>query len=241
MYGWIARESPDFLCLQETKAHYDQLSAELRAPVDGEGNPYFVYWAQAQRRGYSGTAIFSRREARSFTFLGVDEFDAEGRVVAADYGDFTLVSAYFPNSQDAGARIDYKIRFCDAMLAYCDRLVAEGRNVVVAGDYNIAHEPIDLARPKENEGTAGYLPEERAWMTKYLDAGYADTFRRLHSEPRNYSWWTYRVPSARENNIGWRIDYHCVNEAFMSAVNGAAIHPGVTGSDHCPVSLELDI
>lgn len=241
LYDWIARESPDFLCLQETKAHFDQLPDELRMPVDSGGKPYYIYWAQADRRGYSGAAIFSRREAKSVSFLGTAEFDAEGRTMAADFGDFILVSAYFPNSQEAGARLDYKLRYCDAMLSYCDGLVREGRHVVVAGDYNIAHTAIDLARPKENEGNAGYLPEERDWMSKFIGSGYVDTFRTLHPEPGHYSWWTYRVPSARENNIGWRLDYHCVDEGFMPAVRAAAIHPGVTGSDHCPVSLDLDI
>lgn len=241
LYAWIARESPDFLCLQETKAHLDQLPAELRNPVDAEGKPYHVYWAQADRKGYSGAAVFSRREARSASFLGVGEFDAEGRTLAADFGDFILVSAYFPNSQDAGARIGYKIRYCDAMLAWCDARVKEGRHVVVAGDYNIAHTEIDLARPKDNEGNPGYLPEEREWMGKFLGAGYVDSFRSLHPEPKNYTWWTYRVKSARENNIGWRLDYHCVDEGLKPAVRGAAIHPEVLGSDHCPVSIDLDL
>lgn len=240
LYEWIARESPDFICLQETKAHLDQLPAELAVPRDADGRPYHVYWAQAARRGYSGAAIFSKVEAKSTSFLGVDEFDVEGRTMAADFGDFTLVSAYFPNSQDAGARIGYKVRYCDAMLAFCDRLVAQGKHVVVSGDYNIAHTEIDLARPKDNEGSPGYLPEERAWMGKYLSSGYVDSFRTLHPEPGNYTWWTYRVKSARENNVGWRIDYHCVDEGLRGAIRAAAIHPEVTGSDHCPVSLDLE-
>jgi exodeoxyribonuclease III len=240
-FDWLRGENADFVCLQETKASQDQLPAELKNPVDGEGKPYVVLWADAKRRGYSGTAIFSKREPVSVSGLGIPEFDDEGRTVIADFGDFVLVSAYFPNSQDAGARLDYKLRFCDAILALCDGLRAKGRHVVVAGDYNIAHQPIDLARPDQNEANPGYLPEERAWMSKFLDAGYIDTFRHLCPEPKHYSWWTYRVPTARGNNIGWRLDYHCIDPEFLPALARADIQSDVFGSDHCPVSLMLDI
>lgn len=238
---WLATQDADFVCLQETKANPDQLPREILEPVDGKGKPYKVYWSSALRRGYSGTAIFTRREAQSIRSLGIPEFDDEGRTVIADFEDFTLVSAYFPNSQDAGARIDYKIRFCDAILALCDAERSKGKHIVVAGDFNIAHTAIDLARPEQNVGNPGYLPEERHWMDKYLAAGYVDTFRSLHPEPGRYTWWTYRVPSARANNIGWRLDYHCINPEFVPAVAEAGIQPDVTGSDHCPVSLLLDL
>lgn len=241
LFSWLAESSPDILCLQETKAHPDQLPKDFLAPADGAGGNYRVYFASARRRGYSGVAIYSKREPRSVEQLGVAEFDEEGRTLVADFGDFVLFSCYFPNSQEAGARLDYKLRYCDTVLAACDRLVAAGRHVVVAGDYNIAHEAIDLANPKANEGNAGYLPEERAWFDKWLVAGYVDTFRRLCPEPGKYSWWTYRVPSAREKNIGWRLDYHSVDQGLASAVRAATIHPEVRGSDHCPVGLELDL
>ncbi|HWR12037.1 MAG TPA: exodeoxyribonuclease III [Rectinemataceae bacterium] len=238
---WLSREDADFVCLQETKAHPDQLTADLKNPLGGDGKPYAVYWSSAKRRGYSGTAIFSKREASSISTLGIPEFDDEGRTVIADFDDFVLVSAYFPNSQEARARIDYKLRFCDIILAYCDELRAKGRHVVVAGDYNIAHRPIDLARPDQNEGNPGYLPEERAWMDKYTSAGYIDTFRHLCPEPGHYSWWTYRAPQARANNVGWRLDYHCIDPEFLPALAGADIQSDVMGSDHCPVSLSLDL
>lgn len=238
---WLAREDADFVCLQETKAEPGQLPLELRNPLMGNGKPYAAYWASAKRRGYSGTAVFSKREAESVSTLGIAEFDDEGRSLVADYGDFVLVSAYFPNSQDAGARLDYKLRFCDAMLAFCESLRAQGRHVVVAGDYNIAHKAIDLARPEQNVGNPGYLPEERAWMDKFTQTGYIDTFRHFCPEPGHYSWWTYRVPQARANNVGWRLDYHCVNPEFSAALAGAAIQTEVSGSDHCPVSLTLDL
>jgi exodeoxyribonuclease-3 len=240
-FEWLASESPDVLCLQETKASPEQLASEFLSPADGQGGSYHGYWASAKRRGYSGVALFSKREPRSISFLGTSAYDYEGRALVADFGDYVLVSAYFPNSQDAGSRIGYKIGFCDEILALCDGIVASGRHVVVSGDFNIAHRPIDLANPKANEGNPGYLPEERSWMEKYLSAGYADSFRRFNAEPGQYTWWTYRVPGARERNIGWRLDYHCVDEGLLPAVMGAAIHPAVMGSDHCPVSIYLDL
>ena len=237
---WLREEDADFVCLQETKANPDQLPLELQNPVGRDGKPYAVQWSSAKRRGYSGTAIFSKREPSAVTALGIPEFDDEGRSIVADFDDFVLVSAYFPNSQDAGARIDYKIRYCDSILALCDNLRANGRHVVVAGDFNIAHRPIDLARPEQNVGNPGYLPEERAWMDKYTGSGYIDTFRHLCPEPKHYSWWTYRVPQARANNVGWRLDYHCMDPEFLPALVAAGIQSNVMGSDHCPVSLDLD-
>jgi len=238
---WMAEESPDVLCLQETKADPAQLPKEILNPADGSGGGYCSYWASAKRRGYSGVAIYSKKQPRSVSFLGEREFDEEGRALVADYGDFVLVSAYFPNSQEGGKRLGYKLGFCDSVLRLCDSLVAQKRHVVVCGDWNIAHEPVDLANPKANEGNPGYLPEERSWMDKYLASGYADSFRRLHPEPNQYTWWTYRVPGARERNVGWRLDYHCVDEGLLPAVAASSIHPQVLGSDHCPVSIELDL
>jgi exodeoxyribonuclease-3 len=237
---WIREESPDVLCIQETKARPAQLSPELIGPRDREGRLYASYWASAEKAGYSGVAIYSREEPREVKPLGAGEFDGEGRVLQADYGDFVLICAYFPNSQEAGARLGYKLAFCGAILECCNALVARGRRLVLCGDYNIAHTPIDLARPKENEGNAGYLPEERAWMDAFTGAGYVDSFRHFHAgEPGHYSWWSYRM-KARERNVGWRIDYHCVDAAFLPRVKAAAIRPDVTGSDHCPVQIDLD-
>lgn len=241
LWDWLAHESPDILCLQETKAQVPQLPKEFLAPSDGQGGFYHSYFLDAARRGYSGVAIYSKKEPLSVRPLGVAEYDDEGRALLADFGDFVLISAYFPNSQEGGQRLDYKLGFCDALLSACDAIVASGRHVVVAGDYNIAHEAIDLANPASNEGNPGYLPAERAWFDAWVGAGYADSFRRLCPEPKNYTWWTYRVPGARERNIGWRLDYHCVDEGFMAAVTSASIRPEVLGSDHCPVGIRLDI
>ncbi|MDR0377625.1 MAG: exodeoxyribonuclease III [Spirochaetaceae bacterium] len=237
---WVRDESPDVLCIQETKASPDQLSPDLIQPVDNTGKPYFSYWASAQKKGYSGTAVYSKTKPAEVAPLGIAAFDDEGRTLLADYGDFILICAYFPNSQDAGARLGYKLDFCAAMLERCNRLTAQGRHVVLCGDYNIAHTPIDLARPKENEGNAGYLPEERAWMDAFTDAGYIDTFRYFRpGEGGHYSWWSYRA-GARKRNVGWRIDYLCVDAAFIRRVRSASIRPDVQGSDHCPVQIELD-
>ncbi|MCL2128053.1 MAG: exodeoxyribonuclease III [Treponema sp.] len=237
--AWFAAEAPDILCLNETKAEPEQLSPELVNPAAGK-KAWRSYWACAKKKGYSGVAIYSAVEPLDVRFMGKPEFDDEGRVLLAEFKDFTLIAAYFPNSQDGGKRLDYKLAFCDSMLRLCNSLVKKGRHFLLCGDYNIAHTPIDLARPKENEGNAGYLPEERAWMDKFTKAGHVDTFRHFHpGETGCYSWWSYRA-GARERNIGWRIDYHCVDRAFLPKVKSSAIRPEVTGSDHCPVEIVLE-
>jgi exodeoxyribonuclease-3 len=235
---WLAKESPDILCLNETKAEPGQLSPELLNPPV-QGKPYTAFWASAKKKGYSGVAIYTRKRPLDVRFMGKSEFDNEGRVLQAEFKNFVLIAAYFPNSQDAAARLDYKLAFCAAMLRLCNRIVKEGKHFVLCGDYNIAHTPIDLARPKENEGSAGYLPEERAWMDKFTAAGYVDTFRHFHpGEGGHYSWWSYRA-GARERNVGWRIDYHCVDPALVPRVKSSVIRPDVAGSDHCPVEIDI--
>jgi exodeoxyribonuclease-3 len=232
---WVEKESPDVLCLNETKAEPGQLSPKL---VNPQG--YRSAWASAKKRGYSGVAIYSKIEPQDVRFMEKAEFDDEGRTLVADFKDFTLIAAYFPNSQDAGARLGYKLAFCDAMLRLCNALVKKGRHILLCGDYNIAHTPIDLARPKANEGNAGYLPEERAWMDTFTQAGYVDTFRHFHpGETGHYTWWSY-WGTARERNVGWRIDYHCVDSAFLPRVKSSVIMPDVEGSDHCPVEIVLE-
>ena len=237
--SWVEAEGADIVCVQETKARPEQLSQELREIRDKNGKPYHAHWASAKRPGYSGVAIYSRTEPLEIKTLGIGEFDDEGRVLQADYKDFTLISAYFPNSQDAGKRLDYKLGFCDAMLKLCEAYRKRKRHFVLTGDFNIAHTEIDLARPRENEENAGYLPEERAWMDAFTNAGFVDTFRHFHpGEKGHYSWWSYRM-KAREKNIGWRIDYHCIDPEFLPFVGSSIIRPDVQGSDHCPVELTL--
>ncbi|MBS7241866.1 MAG: exodeoxyribonuclease III [Treponema sp.] len=232
--SWLANCGADVVCIQETKAKPEQLSENLTAPAG-----YKAYWASAVKAGYSGTAIYSKSEPDKVEVLGDDRFDSEGRVLMAYFGKLVVISAYFPNSQDKGARLDYKLAFCDAVLKKLDGLVADGYDIVLCGDYNIAHKAIDLANPKTNEGNAGYLPEERAWMDKFTTSGYVDTFRHFCQEPKMYSWWSYRF-HAREKNVGWRIDYANVNERLLPKVKSCVINSDVMGSDHCPVTLELE-
>lgn len=256
---WLLRSDADVVCVQETKAHPSQLSQALLAPGSGEQaffpvpekdavSPVAVadgaaafrsYWSSAKKAGYSGTAIYSRRAPDAVELLGDPAYDDEGRVTAAYFGKLVVVSAYFPNSQGPGLRLGYKLGFCDAMFAYLNARVADGYDVVLCGDYNIAHKPIDLANPKANEGNAGYLPEERAWMDFFTTNGYADVFRAQHPEPALYTWWSYRF-HAREKNIGWRIDYTCVNDALVPAVSSTRILADVPGSDHCPVEITVN-
>lgn len=229
---WLEKTNPHVLCLQETKANSSQLSEGLLSP---EG--YKTYWASAQKAGYSGTAIFTKKEPDLVETMGIPDFDNEGRTLIAHFGNIAIISAYFPNSQDGGARLDYKLSFCKAMLDLCNNLVSKGKHIVLCGDYNIAHKPIDLANPKNNEKNPGYLPEEREWMDVFTSSGYVDTFRHFCPEPAQYSWWSYRF-HAREKNIGWRIDYQCVNQDFLPEVKNAWIMSSVFGSDHCPVAME---
>jgi exodeoxyribonuclease III len=233
LLDYMAAENADIYCFQETKAKPDQLSAELLEPAG-----YRSWFASTKKGGYSGVGLYSKIEPRSLTNLGQSDFDDEGRTLVAEFDDFVLVNGYFPNSQSEGARLDYKLAYCAAVLSLCNSLVKEGRHVIVCGDFNIAHQPIDLARPKENEGNPGYLPEERQWMGSYLDAGYTDTFRLFNQEGGNYTWWSYRT-RGRERNIGWRLDYFCVNREFAARVISSEIRSEVTGSDHCPVVLKI--
>jgi len=240
---WLAKESPDILCLNETKAKLGQLSPKLANPArSGSGTEtYHSYWASAKKPGYSGVAIYSKTEPLRTRFLGTPEFDDEGRVLIAEYDAFTLIATYFPNSQEGGKRLGYKLDFCAEILRLCNSLAESGRHFLLCGDYNIAHRPIDLARPKQNEGNAGYLPEERAWMDEFTGAGHVDTFRHFHPDATgHYTWWSYRA-GVREKNIGWRIDYHCVDGAFLPKVTSSVIRPEVTGSDHCPVEICLGL
>jgi exodeoxyribonuclease III len=236
MIDWIDQTNPYILAIQETKAQKEQLTKDI---LEIEG--YQSYWYSAEKKGYSGVALYCKDEPESLEKLGIDEFDKEGRTVIAHYPEFTLINCYFPNSQEAGARLGYKLDFCNAILDKCNQFVAEGKNIVLCGDYNIAHTAIDLKNPKPNEKNPGYLPEERGWMTKFLSNGYVDTFRKFYpEEPGYYSWWSYRF-KAREKDAGWRIDYHCVNKDFADSVVEAKIHKTIMGSDHCPVSVSIDI
>ena len=232
---WLYAESPDILCLQETKARKEQLSSSLVNPALKEGT-YKTYWQAAKKPGYSGTALFCKQEPLNIRTMKIPEFDDEGRVLIADFDEVSVISAYFPNSQEKGVRLGYKLDFCAAIFEFCNALQKEGRHIVLCGDYNIAHKPIDLANPQANEQNPGYLPEERAWMDRFTQGGYTDTFRHFCTEPQQYTWWSYRF-HAREKNIGWRLDYHCVDNGFLPHIRESSIKKDVLGSDHCPVKL----
>ena len=235
-FAWFLQEQPDIFCVQETKARPEQLTADMTAP-DG----YHAYFASADRKGYSGVALYSKREpTRVTTGIGVDRFDNEGRILIADYAAFTLLNIYFPNGKASAERLRYKMAFYEAFLAYVDGLREQGKQLIICGDVNTAHKPIDLARPQANEKISGFLPEERAWIDTLLAHGYVDTFRLFHDEPDHYTWWTYRS-RARDRNVGWRIDYFFVNRDLQPYVQAAYILPEVMGSDHCPIGLDVEV
>ncbi|MCI5119700.1 MAG: exodeoxyribonuclease III [Candidatus Electrothrix sp. AUS4] len=223
----------DIFAVQEIKALPDQLPDEVRN-IPG----YTAYWYPAQKKGYSGTAIFSKKEPKDVIYgMGKEEFDREGRVLTLEFDEFYFITAYFPNSQHGLKRLQYKLDFNKEILHYMDRLAKE-KSVVLCGDLNVAHKEIDLANPQANVKNPGFCPEERAWMDEVVGAGYIDTFRLFHQEPEQYTWWSYRS-NARARNIGWRIDYFLVDPASRDRIHSAAIHDDVLGSDHCPVSIEF--
>ncbi len=231
---WVLQETPDVLCLQETKAHFHQLDEEL-TNIEG----YYSYWNAPARKGYSGVATYTREKPVSVRYgIGVDRYDEEGRIIVTEYPAFTLLNIYFPNGQKDQDRLDYKLEFYDAVLAYCRGLVDGGKKVAVCGDFNTAHRPIDLKNPKSNEKHSGFLPIERKYLDKWMDSGFIDTFRYFYPDTVKYSWWSYKF-QARPNNVGWRIDYFIVSSNFIDSVRNADILCEVMGSDHCPVALYL--
>lgn len=227
--------NPDLLCLQEIKARPDQLTNEQRN-VPG----YQIIWNPAARPGYSGVATFAREDPLEVK-LGMDapQFDVEGRVIRTRHSDFFLYNIYFPNGQRGKDRVDYKLDFYAHLLKICDDLHTAGENVIITGDFNTAHMPIDLKNPDENENTSGFMPEERVWVQKFLDHGFMDAYRELYPDREQYTWWTYRF-NARPRGIGWRIDYFLVSKALAFRVKDVIIHDDVMGSDHCPVELILE-
>lgn len=235
MLDWLHRTQPDILGLQETKAHPDQLDEELRNPQG-----YHTYWASAQKKGYSGVALYSKIRPKSVTTgLGFENYDNEGRTIVAEYDDFVFITAYFPNGGADHSRVPFKMQYKADFLSCCDDLRRQGKGVIFCGDVNTSHRPIDLARPKANEKKTGFMPEERVWIDQVLEAGYIDIFRTLNPELEGaYSWWTARA-GARERNVGWRLDYFFISPDLRDRVVTAQIHPDVMGSDHCPVSLTL--
>lgn len=232
--GWLVRENADIVCLQETKARPEQV-AEVEWP-----DTYERFWNSAEKPGYSGTAIFTKTPPVSVTYgIGIEEHDREGRVITAEYEKFFLVNVYVPNSKRELTRLPYRQGWDRDFLAYLKNL-ERTKPVVWCGDLNVAHTELDLARPKGNEKNHGFTPEERAGFTAFVEAGFIDTFREFEKGNGHYSWWS-PMGGARARNIGWRIDYFLISQSLRPKLKSAKIHPDVIGSDHCPVSIELDV
>ncbi len=236
LFDYLHRENPDIICFQETKALPEQLDQTLINP-DGYTAEFH---SCSIRKGYSGVATFSRtKPLQTMREMGKAEFDGEGRMIAQDFGDFVLINVYFPNgSMEEKGRLDYKLNFYDALFAFAEELRKKGRKIVVCGDYNTAHTELDLARPKENQTTSGFLPIEREKVDAIVSMGYVDTFREFERAAGHYSWWSYRQ-GARERNIGWRLDYFFITKDLLPHLEAASIQHEILGSDHCPVKIVL--
>lgn len=233
---WLQTNPADIICLQETKATKDNVD---HTAIEALG--YNTYWFSAEKKGYSGVAVFTKLQpTASFFGNGIMQSDAEGRVLRLDFGDITLINAYFPSGTSGDIRQTYKYQWLDEFYTYLETLKKTRPQLIVCGDYNIAHREIDIHDPKGNKNSSGFLPEERAWMDKFLNSGYIDTLRHFHPDEKGlYSWWSVRFPSVRLQNKGWRIDYISVTEPLRSKLKDARIYPDVKHSDHCPVFLEL--
>ena len=238
-HDWLAKYQYDIICLQEVKALPEQLSEELVNPSD-----YDVLYAPAQKKGYSGVATWVRKgvEHQHTIGLNIEEFDSEGRALITEFQNFILINCYFPNGQRDHARVPYKLRFCEEVSKKALALKKKTKKeVIITGDYNTAHHEIDLANPKTNTKTTGFLPIEREWMTKFQKQGFTDLFRKFTpDENGHYTWWTFRG-DCRQRNIGWRIDYFWSTNDFVKNVLNCSHHPEVQGSDHCPISLEIKV
>lgn len=232
-FEFVEKESPDILCLQETKAHPEQLGDEL---INIPG--YHSFWSAAEKKGYSGVATYTKTKPINVDHgFGVNKFDNEGRIVKTEFDKFVLFNIYFPNGQKDDERLQYKLDFYDEFLAQSEKEKKSGKAVISCGDYNTAHKEIDLKNPKANQKFSGFLPIEREWIDSYINKGYTDTFREFCTEADQYSWWSYRQ-GARSKNVGWRIDYFFINNEHKKHLKNAFILQEIEGSDHCPVGIE---
>jgi len=232
----VDEDGMDILCIQETKAHPEQLTQKVL-----DHGEYHKYFSSAEKKGYSGVTTWSKVEPNEVEYgLGVEKFDSEGRTLITHFDDLVLFNIYYPNGKKNQERLDYKMDFYDAFLEKADDYRNAGKNVVICGDVNTAHKEMDLARPKENSDSSGFLPIERAWIDKFLSHGYIDSFREFNTDGQNYSWWDYKT-RARDRNIGWRIDYFFISDTFRNKLKDGFILDQIMGSDHCPVGIELDL
>ena len=233
---WFRSVKPDILCIQETKAWEEQLPEDLKNIDD-----YKSFFCGGERKGYSGTAIYTKEQPKNVSReLGVAKFDNEGRILIAEYDAFTLFNIYFPNGKARKERLQYKMDFYETFLDRVKELKDKGKKIIICGDVNTAHKEIDLARPKPNEKSSGFLPEERAWIDKLLANGFLDSLRMFNNKPEQYTWWDM-ITRARERNVGWRIDYFFISDNLKEQTKDAFIMPEVMGSDHCPVGLKLSV
>ena len=233
---WLKDVNPDIICLQEIKASPDQLNDLLILEQMG----YEHFWYPAQKKGYSGTAIITKLSPKKVTYgCGEHLYDDEGRILMAEFDDFSVLSTYFPSGTTGDVRQTFKYRFLDDFQQYIDKLKTETPNLIVSGDYNICHKPIDIHNPISNKNSSGFLPEERAWMDRFVESGFVDSFRHINPNPHQYTWWSFRA-RARERNLGWRIDYNMVSQPLQARVKNARILSEAVHSDHCPVLLELE-
>ncbi len=235
LIDWIKQSSPDVLCIQEIKANPEQVGV-----FEFEEMGYHHYWYPAQKKGYSGVAIFSRTEPDKITYgCGIKQYDDEGRILRADFGDLSVMSVYHPSGSSGDLRQEFKMQWLSDYSKYINELKKERPNLILSGDFNICHREIDIHNPKSNVNTSGFLPEEREWMEQFINSGFIDTFRHFNKDPHHYSWWSYRAGS-RGKNLGWRIDYNLASENLKGRLKRAVILPEAMHSDHCPVLLEID-
>lgn len=233
-HEWLNQANPDILCIQETKAWEEQLDESL-TNTDG----YHAYFAEAYKKGYSGVAIYTKQKPLSIKKgIGIEEFDREGRILIAEYPEFTLFNIYYPNGKAREERLKYKMDFYEAFQKYVVKLKKQGKKIIICGDVNTAHKEIDLARPKPNSKVSGFLPEERAWMDRFLAEGFIDTLRMFNTSAEVYTWWDM-MTRARDRNVGWRIDYFFISENLRENITNAFTLPDVMGSDHCPAGIEV--
>lgn len=232
---WLKGENPDIICLQETKALPEQVDYHLFEELG-----YELHWMSAEKKGYSGVAIFSKPSPKNVCYgCDIELYDSEGRVVRADYDNFSVMSVYMPSGSSGDLRQDFKMQWLTDFQEYVDELKKEIPNLIISGDYNICHHPIDIHDPVRNKNSSGFLPEERKWFSQFVDSGFVDTFRHFNPDPHHYSWWSYRA-GARKKNKGWRIDYHLAADHLKGRLRHAAILPDAMHSDHCPVVVEID-
>jgi exodeoxyribonuclease-3 len=232
---WLKTNPADIICVQETKATKDDVDHQLFTTMG-----YQNYWFSAQKKGYSGVAVFTKIKPDKVEYgNGHGPSDDEGRVIQLDFGDVRLINAYFPSGTSGDERQSFKYKWLDEFYLWLNKLKKKNPKLILCGDYNICHKEIDIHDPKGNKNSSGFLPEEREWMTKFFDSGWIDSFRSFHTEPHRYSWWSQRFPTVRLNNKGWRIDYINVTEPLKKNLKDAEIYPNVKHSDHCPVYTEL--